>query len=243
MIIDKTHYDFGLPIFKKNPFYIRLAQEHLSILNFQDESIKWEVISTRSSAKIPNEYRIHYTFSSIIGVNEDQSPIFGNHHTARITFPPNYPTEQPVLYMETDIWHPNVKSEGRFKGRICGNTKGFATDTDLVFLIIRLADILKYNNYHAEHTPPYPEDMKVATWVKDYGEPYAVVSKKRGLNMNFIPPVPEEIEKEEMDSLDAESLEEDSDMPPRKERRKIKIKSKREKEPPKPNRFKIKERK
>lgn len=238
-------YDFNLPLFRKNPLYIRLAQEHVDLVDFSNDSIQWEVLKTRSSLKIPTEYRVTYNFPSIIGINSDQSPIFGNRHVARITLPTNYPVDHPILYMESNVWHPNIKWQDRFKGRICGNTKGFATQIRLVLLIIRIADILKYNNYHAEHTPPYPEDSDVADWVKNYAEPYGVVSKAGGLNLDFTPPIidpefEEEEEYEEEDFLDGDY---DEDMPPKKKRRKISIRGKRATPPPKPNRFKIKPRK
>ncbi len=174
---NKPTYDFSSDFFKKNPFYKRLAKDHLSLFEVQSDVIKWEVIETRGSIKIPCEYHFHFNFKSIVGINPDQSPIYGNHHIAKVTFPPKYPIEPPELYMQTNLWHPNIKSEGKYKGRICGNTKGFGLGYDLYLLVVRMGEILQFKQYHAENTPPFPEDIKAARWVLEYAEPNGIVNK------------------------------------------------------------------
>lgn len=178
----KPNYDFKSDFFRKNPLYKRLAKDHLSLAEFEHENIEWEVANTRSPKKIPCEYLIHYNMKTIVGINDDSTPIYGDRHTVNIKFPPNYPIESPLLYMTTKVWHPNIKSEGRYAGRICGNTKGFGMSFDLTMLMMRIAEILEYKNYHATHTPPFPEDAKVADWITSYAEPNKIVSKKDGLN-------------------------------------------------------------
>ena len=79
--------------------------------------------------------------------------------------------------MKSDLWHPNIKWDGKFKGRICGNTKEYGKGYDLVQLVYRIGEILQYKNYHAENTPPFPEDSMVAKWVKEYAEPNKIVDK------------------------------------------------------------------
>jgi len=85
--------------------------------------------------------------------------------------------ESPRIYMKTEIWHPNIKWEGKFKGRICGNTKEYGKGYDLTQLVFRIAEILQFKNYHAENTPPFPEDSLVAKWIKEYAEPNNIVNK------------------------------------------------------------------
>ncbi len=184
---NKPTYDFKSDFFKKNPFYKRLAKDHLSLFEIESDVIKWEVVNTRGSIKIPCEYHFHFHFKSIVGTNSDRSPIYGNHHIAKVTFPPKYPIEPPELYMQSDLWHPNIKSEGKYKGRICGNTKGFGLGYDLYLLVIRMGEILQFKQYHAENTPPFPEDIKAARWVMEYAEPNGIVNKYKDIAVDETP--------------------------------------------------------
>ena len=183
----KPKYDFSSGFFKKNPFYKRLAKDHLSMFELDSEIIEWEVVETRSPLKIPCVYHVHFLFKSITGIESNQKPIFGFKHTARITFPPRYPIEAPELYMQSNVWHPNVKSDGKYKGRICGNTKGFGLGFDLFLLIIRIGEILQYKQYHAENTPPFPEDIHAARWVMQYAEPHGIVNKYKNIVVDNSP--------------------------------------------------------
>jgi len=183
----KPTYDFKSDFFKKNPFYKRLAKDHLSLFEIESDVVKWEVVNTRGALKIPCEYHFHFYIKSIVGINDDQSPNFGKHHIAKVTFPPKYPIEPPELYMQSDLWHPNIKSEGKYKGRICGNTKGFGLGYDLYLLVIRIGEILQFKQYHAENTPPFPEDIKAARWVMEYAEPQGLVNKYKDLAIDTTP--------------------------------------------------------
>lgn len=183
----KPTYDFNSGLFKKNPFYKRLAKDHLSMFELDSDVIEWEVVETRSPLKIPCVYHVHFLFRSITGIGNDKKPVYGHKHTARITFPPRYPIEAPELYMQSDVWHPNVKSDGKYKGRICGNTKGFGLGFDLYLLIIRIGEILQYKQYHAENTPPFPEDIHSARWVMEYAEPNGIVNKYKDIVIDNTP--------------------------------------------------------
>jgi len=184
---NKPKYDFKSDFFKKNPFYKRLAKDHLSLFEIDSDVIKWEVVNTRGGMKIPCEYHFHFYLKSVIGTNADKSPIYGDHHIAKVTFPPKYPIEPPELYMQTDLWHPNIKSEGKYKGRICGNTKGFGLGYDLYLLVVRIGEILQFKQYHAENTPPFPEDIKAARWMMEYAEPNGIVNKYKELAIDNTP--------------------------------------------------------
>ncbi len=184
---NKPTYDFNSGLFKKNPFYKRLAKDHISMFELDSDVIEWEVVETRSPLKIPCVYHVHFLFRSITGIGNDKKPIYGFKHTARVTFPPRYPIEAPELYMQSDVWHPNIKSDGKYKGRICGNTKGFGLGFDLYLLIIRIGEILQYKQYHAENTPPFPEDIHSARWVMEYAEPNGIVNKYKDIIIDNTP--------------------------------------------------------
>lgn len=193
-------YNFKDPIFEKNFLYRRLAKEHLLLLEIESDKIKIEVTDVRGPLKIPDTYNIHYYFKSIIGINDDQSPIYGNHHIVELHLPLKYPMESPRIYMKSEVWHPNIKWEGKFKGRICGNTKEYGKGYDLTQLVFRIAEILQYKNYHAENTPPFPEDSLVAKWIKDYAEPNNIVNKWKEIytdDVDLSTPIPDKKESDD----------------------------------------------
>lgn len=177
----KVVYNFSDPIFEKNFLYKRLAKEHLLLLEIESTTIRIEVAGVRGPLKIPDTYNIHFNVRSIVGINDDESPIYGNHHIVELHLPLKFPMESPRIYMKTDAWHPNIKWDGKFKGRICGNTRDFGKGFDLTQLVFRIGEILQYKNYHADNTPPFPEDSMVAKWVKEYAEPNDIVNKYKDI--------------------------------------------------------------
>lgn len=186
-LLSKPDYHFENPLFKKNPLYLRLAKEHIAIASLDSEVIRIEVAQTKGELQVPEVYHIHYLIKGIVGIDAEQHPVFGYEHVAEIAIPPKYPVEPPRLYMKTDYWHPNIKWEGAFKGRICGNIRDFGKGYDLYQLILRIGEILQYKNYHAVHTPPYPEDAKVAEWVIRVAEPMGIVSQAKKIVVDNSP--------------------------------------------------------
>ena len=194
--MNKPSYDFDHKVFLEHRLYIRYAKEHLSLASINSNVIKWEVKETVTPLNIPVVYHIHYYIRSIIGIDKDEMPIYGNHHIMELTIPPKYPQEGAKLYMKTDAWHPNIKSEGAFKGKICGNTKGFGKTFDFSQLVLWVGEILQYKNYHAlPDVAPFPEDAKVAEWVLKTAEVKGIVDKEKGIYVDDLPLLmtPEEI--------------------------------------------------
>lgn len=179
--MENLSYDFK----KLNPREKRLAKEHLSVddLCQSNEGLSYQVIRRegQGSNTPPEVYRIMYDVRSIIGINDSNFPIYDTHHEIEISLPKEYPVKSPKCKVISDIWHPNIKSEGQYKGRICSNTKEFGKLYNLDLLILRIGRILEYKNYHAINVTPYPEDEKVAKWVRDFAEPNKIVRKGIGL--------------------------------------------------------------
>ena len=194
----KIHYDRNHRLFQQRRELLRWAKEHESLSELMSKVIKWEVKETATLLQIPVVYHVHYHIRSIVGIDEAQKPVYGNHHICEITIPPTYPLQPCKIYFVTDVWHPNVKSEGKFKGKICGNTTNFGRSYDLYQLVLRIGEILQYKNYHAAHTPPFPEDARVAKWVTDFAEPMGIVNQNKGIYVDDTPLLmtEEEIEQE-----------------------------------------------
>lgn len=146
-------------------------------------------ITKRNADGLPMGYLIDYHLRSICGVthvenlNEpgvENSPLFAVGYQMEIDIPQGYPCVDapPSLnFLTTDSignpiphpWHPNIRYFGAFAGRVCINMTD--TYTDLLWGVKRVASYLRYETYHAIMEPPFPEDLKVAAWVLQQGEP------------------------------------------------------------------------
>ena len=138
---------------------------------------------------MPTGYLVDYQLYSICGVDNMEhfgeldainKPIYATGYKMRIDIPDGYPSidAQPSFHFLTSDdsgnpiphpWHPNIRYFGDFAGRVCINMAD--TYTDLAWGVERVAQYLRYELYHAVSEPPYPEDMKVASWVIRQGEP------------------------------------------------------------------------
>ena len=112
----KVKYDFNHPILLKDKKYRRYAREHMAISEIRSDVIEWEIQETQTALNIPVQYHVHYNIKSITGIDKTQKPIFGHKHTLEISFPPRYPLVPCIIKMISPIWHPNIKSEGNYKG-------------------------------------------------------------------------------------------------------------------------------
>lgn len=134
------------------------------------------IIRRKNTLGIPTEYEIWYRCKSIVGVRNTRiprEPVFGFLHKMRIILPNAYPAADgnPEFKFLTDIWHPNIRFSGSFKGRVCLTIKEMGVLVSLKVLVLRVEQYLKYLLYHAQNTYPYPEDQNVAEWVREEGEP------------------------------------------------------------------------
>jgi hypothetical protein len=140
-------------------------------------TISYSVIKCTPSG-LPVGYEVTFRIRSITGVDEPdaqgfQKPVFGDQHVLRITLPNNYPSADggyPDFTFVTDVWHPNVRYFGEFKGHVCLNFENCGTSTSLAEYVGKVADYLRYDDYHALDEEPYPEDQTVAQWVREQGD-------------------------------------------------------------------------
>ena len=137
-------------------------------------------INKRNPSGIPVAYEITFFLKSITGVEDIdgdglQKPIFGNKHILHINLPNNYPSADggyPEFKFITDVWHPNIRFFGDFKGHVCLNYNCSGASTTLSEYIGRITGYLKYEEYYAINEYPYPEDENVARWVLEQAEPH-----------------------------------------------------------------------
>lgn len=147
------------------------------------------LVEQRNSTGLPVAYRVIFNIHSLCGVKNiseldnpeiENPPLFDNYFEMSVIIPENFPDvdSQPIFRFEPvssfgkDIstpWHPNIRYFGPMKGIVCLNR----TDTfiDIAQCIRRVSEYLRYSLFHADLTPPFPEDLKVAKWVREQAEP------------------------------------------------------------------------
>ena len=124
--------------------------------NPREPSISY-IIRKKNSMGIPIEYEIWYRVKSIIGVEGStlpRKPVFGTLHKMSIVLPNNYPSADgnPIFTFLTNVWHPNIRYSGSFKGHVCLTIKEMGVMASLKDLILRVERYLKYQLYHAATT-------------------------------------------------------------------------------------------
>ncbi len=150
--------------------------------------LSWRVSKTNPQG-LPTGYRVDYHIRSICGVSQadrlgqpgvENRPLFADHFVLQIDLPANFPqVDAPPIFQFLTAdeqgqpiphpWHPNISFFGSFGGRVCLNRAD--TFTSIAWGVSRVAAYLRYEVFHALMEPPYPEDLKVAEWVRTQGEP------------------------------------------------------------------------
>ena len=157
----------------------RLALEHLLIHKLAKKSkiIEYQAVGSLKG-KPPEGYIINFNLNSIVGIDQNNYPIYGRNHILRISIPPRFPFySAPTFKILTDIWHPNIHSDGIQKGKICIDPYFDDIIFNLDFMITEIGNLLIYKKYHIDHLHPYPVNLKAAIWVKDFGEPNLLTNK------------------------------------------------------------------
>lgn len=159
----------------------------LSRLLRKSDKIFFDVKETRRG--LPISYYIEYRVRSIVGIDDDYNPIYSDKHVLNAKLNAVSPF-QISYHFESDIWHPNVKYDGRFKGRVqilsdsSFNTEisePFPSISNLTSGVINIGKMLQYKIYSANQEPPFPEDLTVAKWVKGFAEKQKIVNKDESI--------------------------------------------------------------
>lgn len=173
----------------RNPREDRLRWERLDLeeLNRESETVHVQPIHVQPGSE-PEEYRITLKCKGILRIDSQRQPVYGYTHQVLMHCGDDFPTASPVLYWETDIWHPNIdhKSKG-----VCINAKEWVGSRSLRDVCRQIFEMVQYKSYHAINQEPFPLDHEVARWVLEFGEPQKVVDKSRGIfvdNRPFLRP-------------------------------------------------------
>jgi hypothetical protein len=134
----------------------------------------------------PEKYLITYRCKGIIGVKEEERPVFGNEHKIEMHLRQNFLEIGPALSARTSFWHPNIDHKEPY--HICVDLPNFVEPTTPIYLVVlRVGELIQYKKYHAEMVQPYPQDQDAAKWVLEYAEPRAILGKDNPIdNRNLL---------------------------------------------------------
>jgi ubiquitin-protein ligase/uncharacterized ubiquitin-like protein YukD len=114
----------------------------------------------------PERYIVTFKCKSVIGVDRQGNPKFGEHHQVEIYLHNQYPHRWPGMKWLTPIWHPNIN---HLNGSVCIDAAWWAASRSLDRLVVMLGEMLQFKNYHDDPTkPPFPWDAEAARWSREY---------------------------------------------------------------------------
>jgi ubiquitin-protein ligase len=129
-----------------------------------------DLISFRTQSPRPNlppeRYIVTFKCKSIIGVDRQGNPKYGEHHQVEIYLHNQYPQRWPGMKWLTPIWHPNIN---HLNGTVCIDAAWWTASRSLDRLVIMLGEMLQWKNFHDDPTkPPFPWDPEAARWSREY---------------------------------------------------------------------------
>jgi ubiquitin-protein ligase len=129
-----------------------------------------DLISFKASSTNPNlppeRYIVTFKCKSIVAVDRQGNPKFGEHHQVEIYLHNQYPQRWPGMKWLTPIWHPNIN---HLNGSVCIDAAWWAASRSLDRLVIMLGEMLQWKNFHDDPTkPPFPWDAEAARWSREF---------------------------------------------------------------------------
>ena len=114
----------------------------------------------------PERYFVTFKCKSIIGIDKQGNPKYGENHQVEIYLHNQYPQRWPGMKWMTPIWHPNIN---HLNGTVCIDASWWAASRSLDRLVVMLGEMLQYKNFHDDPTkPPFPWDPEAARWCREY---------------------------------------------------------------------------
>jgi ubiquitin-protein ligase len=134
-------------------------------LDSRSDLISFKATSTRPNLP-PERYIVTFKCKSIIGVDRQGNPQYGDHHQVEIYLHNQYPQRWPGMKWLTPIWHPNIN---HLNGSVCIDAAWWAASRSLDRLVVMLGEMLQWKNFHDDPTkPPFPWDPEAARWSREY---------------------------------------------------------------------------
>lgn len=137
----------------------RLRGEHQLLATLDRES---DLIDVRAmSGNPPEVYRVTYRVAGITAIQTDGRPRLDYEHVMAITLPAGFPREAPTLYMQSPMYHPNIRASD---GLVCIDQ--WFPNQRLDDLVIQIGEIIRYANYN----PGSAHNGDAANWARAHSD-------------------------------------------------------------------------
>lgn len=114
----------------------------------------------------PERYTVTFKCKGIAGVEKNGRPKYVSRHKVELYLHNQYPQRWPGMKWLTPIWHPNIN---HLNGSVCIDAAWWTASRSLDRLVIMLAEMVQYKNFHDDPTqPPFPWDPEAARWSRAY---------------------------------------------------------------------------
>jgi ubiquitin-protein ligase len=144
---------------------LRGDYELMRELDARSDLISFKATSTNPNLP-PERYIVTFKCKSIIAVDRQGNPKFGEHHQVEIYLHNQYPQRWPGMKWLTPIWHPNIN---HLNGSVCIDAAWWAASRSLDRLVVMLGEMLQWKNFHDDPTkPPFPWDAEAARWSREF---------------------------------------------------------------------------
>jgi len=144
---------------------LRGDYELMRELDSRSDLISFKAMSANPNLP-PERYIVTFKCKSVVGVDRQGNPKFGEHHQVEIYLHNQYPHRWPGMKWLTPIWHPNIN---HLNGSVCIDAAWWAASRSLDRLVVMLGEMLQFKNYHDDPTkPPFPWDAEAARWSREY---------------------------------------------------------------------------
>jgi ubiquitin-protein ligase len=144
---------------------LRADSELMKELAARSDLISVKPIATRPNLP-PERYIVTFKCKSIVDVDRQGNPKFGNFHQVEIYLHNQYPQRWPGMKWMTPIWHPNIN---HLNGSVCIDAAWWTASRSLDRLVVMLGEMLQWKNFHDDPTkPPFPWDAEAARWSREY---------------------------------------------------------------------------
>jgi ubiquitin-protein ligase len=144
---------------------LRGDYELMRELDARSDLISFKAMSTNPNLP-PERYIVTFKCKSIVAVDRQGNPKFGEHHQVEIYLHNQYPQRWPGMKWLTPIWHPNIN---HLNGSVCIDAAWWAASRSLDRLVVMLGEMLQWKNFHDDPTkPPFPWDAEAARWSREF---------------------------------------------------------------------------
>ena len=144
---------------------LRGDYELMRELDARSDLISFKAMTTNPNLP-PERYIVTFKCKSIVAVDRQGNPKFGEHHQVEIYLHNQYPQRWPGMKWLTPIWHPNIN---HLNGSVCIDAAWWAASRSLDRLVVMLGEMLQWKNFHDDPTkPPFPWDAEAARWSREF---------------------------------------------------------------------------